>query len=175
MDKLFYYSKSAHKRAGKGVNEFVSNYNDYNELNSVKDWRKMLSNFYESEFIYEDKTYYTVEHAFQAKKIELVDKDKSYWFCKESMNDIGCNKSGLVARKNRKLAILDVTNLTIWNEIKHHIMEEILLCKFTQNVMLLNVLLLTKHAILLHGTRGTPITRQYELENVRDIIQKNTK
>jgi ribA/ribD-fused uncharacterized protein len=173
MDKLFYYSKSAHKRAGKGVNEFVSNYSDYDDLNIFTDWRKMLSNFYESEFIYEDKTYYTVEHAFQAKKIELVDKDKAYWFCKESMNDIGCNKNGLIARKNRKLVILNGGALAVWNEIKHNIMEEILLCKFTQNTMLQNVLLLTNNAILLHGTRGIPISRQYELENVRDIIRNH--
>ena len=32
-DKLFYYSKSANKQVGKGVNEFVSNYNEYNEFN----------------------------------------------------------------------------------------------------------------------------------------------
>jgi len=66
-DKLFYYSKSANKQVGKGVNEFVSNYNDYNELNKIKDWRKMLSNFYVAEFTYNGKTYYTAEHAFQAK------------------------------------------------------------------------------------------------------------
>ena len=58
-DKLFYYSKSANKQAGKGVNEFVSNYNDYNELNKIKDWRKMLSNFYVAEFTYNGKTYST--------------------------------------------------------------------------------------------------------------------
>jgi predicted NAD-dependent protein-ADP-ribosyltransferase YbiA (DUF1768 family) len=67
-DKLFYYSKSANKQAGKGVNEFVSNYNEYDKLNKIKDWRKMLSNFYVANFTYNAKTYYTVEHAFQAKK-----------------------------------------------------------------------------------------------------------
>jgi len=119
-DKLFYYSKSANKQVGKGVNEFVSNYNDYNELNKIKDWRKMLSNFYVAEFTYNGKTYYTAEHAFQAK---------------------------------------------------NNIMKEILLCKFTQNIELGNVLLLTKHAILLHGAKGIPISRQYDLEEVRNYLQ----
>ena len=105
MDKLFYYSKSANKTAGKGVNEYVLNYKIYEEINKIKDWRKILSNFYYHEFVYQDKTYNSVEHAFQAKKIEIVDKEKAYWFCKNSGNIIGIS-DGLIARKNRKIIIL---------------------------------------------------------------------
>jgi ribA/ribD-fused uncharacterized protein len=170
-DKLFYYSKSANKQAGKGVNEFVSNYNDYNELNKIKDWRKMLSNFYVAEFTYNGNTYYTAEHAFQAKKIELVDSAKAYLFCIESGDIIGTTNDGNIARKNRKLVILDDERIKIWNEIKHNIMKEILICKFTQNKELGNVLLLTKKAILLHGAKGIPISRQYDLEEVRNSLE----
>ena len=170
-DKLFYYSKSANKQVGKGVNEFVSNYNEYDELNKIKDWRKMLSNFYVAEFNYNGNTYYTAEHAFQAKKIELVDSAKAYFFCIESGNIIGTTKDGNIARKNRKLVILDDESIKIWNEIKHNIMKEILICKFTQNNELSNVLLLTKKAILLHGAKGIPISRQYDLEEVRNYLQ----
>jgi len=172
-DKLFYYSKSANKKAGKGSNEFVSNYNDYDELNKINNWRKMLSNFYVEKFTYDGKTYYTAEHAFQAKKIELVDVNKAYLFCIESKNIIGSTKDGNIARKNRKLVILNNANIQKWNEIKHTIMKEILICKFTQNDALKNVLLLTKNAILLHGTRGIPISRQYDLEDIREDIRKN--
>jgi ribA/ribD-fused uncharacterized protein len=170
-DKLFYYSKSANKQAGKGVNEFVSNYNEYDELNKIKDWRKMLSNFYVAEFTYNGNTYYTAEHAFQAKKIELVDSAKAYLFCIESGNIIGTTNDGNIARKNRKLVILDDERIKIWNEIKHNIMKEILICKFTQNKELGNVLLLTKKAILLHGAKGIPISRQYDLEEVRNSLE----
>jgi ribA/ribD-fused uncharacterized protein len=170
-DKLFYYSKSANKQAGKGVNEFVSNYNEYDELNKIKDWRKMLSNFYVAEFNYNGNTYYTAEHAFQAKKIELVDSAKAYFFCIESGNIIGTTKDGNIARKNRKLVILDDESIKIWNKIKHNIMKEILICKFTQNKELGNVLLLTKKAILLHGAKGIPISRQYDLEEVRNSLE----
>ena len=48
MDQLFYYSKSADKPAGKGTNEIAVDYNIYKELNKIKDWRKILSNFYVS-------------------------------------------------------------------------------------------------------------------------------
>ena len=170
-DKLFYYSKSANKQAGKGVNEFVSNYNEYDELNKIKDWRKMLSNFYVAEFNYNGNTYYTAEHAFQAKKIELVDSAKAYFFCIESGNIIGTTNDGNIARKNRKLVILDDESIKIWNKIKHNIMKEILICKFTQNNELGNVLLLTKKAILLHGAKGIPISRQYDLEEVRNSLE----
>jgi ribA/ribD-fused uncharacterized protein len=170
-DKLFYYSKSANKQAGKGVNEFVSNYNEYDELNKIKDWRKMLSNFYVAEFTYNGNTYYTAEHAFQAKKIELVDSAKANLFCIESGNIIGTTKDGNIARKNRKLVILDDERIKIWDEIKHNVMKEILICKFTQNKELGNVLLLTKKAILLHGAKGIPISRQYDLEEVRNSLE----
>ena len=170
-DKLFYYSKSANKQAGKGVNEFVSNYNEYDELNKIKDWRKMLSNFYVADFTYNGKTYYTAEHAFHAKKIELMDAAKANLFCIESGDIIGTTKDGNIARKNRKLVILDYERIKIWDEIKHNVMKEILICKFTQNNELGNVLLLTKKAILLHGAKGIPISRQYDLEEVRNYLE----
>ena len=145
-------------------------YTIYNELNKIKDWRKILSNFYVSEFTYDNKIYNSVEHAFQAKKIELVNKDKAYWFCKNSNHMIGSG-DGLIARKNRKLVILNNEDLEKWNNIKHKVMEDILLAKFTQIPIAKQVLLLTQTAILLHGTKGIPITRQYDLENVRNKIK----
>jgi predicted NAD-dependent protein-ADP-ribosyltransferase YbiA (DUF1768 family) len=170
MDQLFYYSKSADKPAGKGTNEIAVDNNIYKELNKIKDWRKILSNFYISEFTYNNKIYNSVEHAFQAKKIELVNKDKAYLFCKNSGDVIGIG-DGLTARKNRKLVILTSEDLQKWDDIKYKIMEDILLAKFTQVPIAKQVLLLTQTAILLHGTRGTPIARQYELENVRNKIK----
>ena len=170
MDALFYYSKSADKLAGKGANEKVLDYKMYDELNTIKDWRKILSNFYVHEFVYEDKTYNSVEHVFQAKKIEIVDKEKAYWFCKNSGHDIGMG-DGLVARKNRKLIILKPEELSIWNNIKCQVMYEIVLAKFTQVSIAKKVLLLTHNAILLHGARGIPICRQIELEQVRNELK----
>ena len=169
MDKLFYYSKSANKLAGKGTNEYASNYDLYKELNKIKDWRKILSNFYCDEFVYDDKTYNSVEHAFQAKKIEIVDKDKAYLFCKNSGNIIGIS-DGLVARKNRKIVVLSEEALNTWNKTKDKIMYEILLAKFTQIPIANKVLILTLNAELHHGTRGIPIERQLNMEKVRKYI-----
>ena len=131
---------------------------------------KFKSNFYVCEFTYENKTFNSVEHEFQSKKIELVDNEKAYWFCKNSRHMISIG-DGLILRKNRKLVILNNDNLKNWNNKKHKVMEEILLAKFTQISIAKQVLLLTKNAILMHGTRGIPITRQYDLENIRNKIK----
>ena len=155
MDQLFYYIKSADKLVEKGTNEIEVDYNIYKELNKIKDWQKILSNFYVGEFAYDDKIYNSVEHAFQAKKIELVDKDKAYWFCKNSGHVIGIGL-GLTARKNRKLVILTSDDLQRWDDIKHKVMEDILFAKFTQVPIGKQVLVLTQNAILLHGTKGIP-------------------
>lgn len=170
-DTLFFFSKSADKLAGKGSNETVNSPKDYDELNKIKDWRKILSNLYFSPFTYDGKTYNSVEHAFQAKKIELVDTEKAYWFTVDSNHKIGLG-DGLVARKNRKLVILSHNDLLKWDSIKRDILKDILYQKFTQVDLAKEVLIKTKDAILLHGTRGIPIERQYGLEEIREEIKK---
>ena len=142
----------------------------YDELNKIHDWRRILSNLYYHEFIYDDKIYNSVEHAFQSKKIELVDKDKAYWFCKDS-GHIGTSKDGSIARENRKILVLTSKELNKWNDMKDKIMYDILLAKFTQIPIAKQVLLLTHDAILLHGTRMIPISRQYNLEKIRDELK----
>jgi predicted NAD-dependent protein-ADP-ribosyltransferase YbiA (DUF1768 family) len=77
-DKLYFYSKSCDMLPGKGANESVGSL--YSDLAQIKDWRKILSNFHLCPFTYERHKYNTIEHVFQAKKIELADKEKAYWF-----------------------------------------------------------------------------------------------
>ena len=61
-DKLLFYSKSADKATGKGSNEIVQDASLYTQLNDIKDWRKMLSNFHMCVFKYDGYTYNTIEH-----------------------------------------------------------------------------------------------------------------
>jgi predicted NAD-dependent protein-ADP-ribosyltransferase YbiA (DUF1768 family) len=171
-DELFYFSKSPNKPAGKGEYERVQNYDDYAELNKINNWRRLLSNYDCNEFIYENKVYNTVEHAFQAKKIELVDTDKAFLFTKNSFHPIGMGE-GLFARKNRKIAILSPEQVMYWDDIKQDIMEDILLAKFTQIPIAKQALLLTRDAALLHGTKYIPVCRQCDLEKIRDMLKNN--
>ncbi|KAG2373525.1 hypothetical protein C9374_011988 [Naegleria lovaniensis] len=170
---LFYYSKSADKPPGKGANESLGNKNkDYfSELSRLKDWRKVLSNFHIGPFQYHGKTYRTAEHCFQSQKIALVSKTLADTFAMESKSKLS-QGDGEEARKQRKVAILDESQLKQWNQMKHSVMEELLYCKFSQNEQAKKVLLATRDAELWHGARGMPKSRQYDLEKARARIVK---
>ena len=165
-DKLCYYSKSADVKVGKGKNEFVSNFEMYNELDKIPNWRRILSNFYVEPFVFEGKTFNSVEHAFQGYKISLVDKEKSEYFTLESNHPIG-KGDGSVAQKNRKLVIFNAEQLSHWNTIKHKIMTEITRQRIIQSKTYRKVLLLTNNAELWHIMPRKGIIRNVYLEELR--------
>jgi len=168
-DTLFFFSKSADKPAGKGKNEHLSNPLEYTVLNHISQWRKILSNFYVAPFRWNNRTWNSVEHAFQSRKIALVDPVRAEWFTLESGHALG-KGDGLAARKERKMVLLDDEQLRKWNNMKSKVMENILYAKFSQVELARRVLLATGNAVLLHGARG-PAERQVELENVRRQLQ----
>jgi predicted NAD-dependent protein-ADP-ribosyltransferase YbiA (DUF1768 family) len=168
-DKLCYYSKSIDAKVGKGKNEFVSNFVIYNELDKIKNWRQILSNFYVEPFIFEGKTFNSVEHAFQGYKIALVDKEKGEYFTLESNHPIG-KGDGSVAQKNRKLVLLNAEQLAYWNTIKYKIMIQITHQRIIQSTTYRNVLLLTKNAELWHVMSRKGIVRNAYLEELRKLF-----
>jgi predicted NAD-dependent protein-ADP-ribosyltransferase YbiA (DUF1768 family) len=166
-DKLFYFSKSRDVLPGKGLNEIVENHLIYNDLAKIKDWRKILSNFHIFPFIYEGYTYNTIEHAFQAKKINIVDNNKALLFTIDSGHDIGLG-DGLIARKNRKICKLNKEQLQLWDNIKNDIMNKITIEKYKVCKEACIVLINTKNAQLWHiVSRSKPFRVEY-LENIRD-------
>jgi len=169
MDKLCFYSGSADVCAGRGVHEYVKDVSNYRELNKIKHWRKILSNFYVSPFLYENKEWNTVEHAFQSKKIALQSMEKADWFHKHSGHAIG-QGDGFIARKNRKIMILSPENLERWDFMKKDILEKILLAKFSQDKLCKKTLISTLDAELWHSVHSDPV-RQFELENVRTYFK----
>ena len=60
---------SADLPPGQGVHEWVADAARYAVLAGVRHWRRMLSNFWPADFTLDERTYRTVEHAFQAAKI----------------------------------------------------------------------------------------------------------
>jgi predicted NAD-dependent protein-ADP-ribosyltransferase YbiA (DUF1768 family) len=165
MDQIFFHYKSKDVNVGYGVNEIVANPNIYSELNQISNWRRVLSNLYESKFTFDGLTFSSVEHAFQYSKINLFNKNIAFKFALESNDKISIG-DGVIARKNRKIIILNKSEIEKWNKIKSKILEEILLQKFIQNPYAKKILLLTLDANLTHAIRTKPI-RQIELENVR--------
>jgi predicted NAD-dependent protein-ADP-ribosyltransferase YbiA (DUF1768 family) len=163
-DKLFFYSKSASVRPGKGVNEVVLDALLYNALGD--DFRKVLSNFHMCPFKYNGHTYNTIEHVFQAEKIALVHRDSAYHFTIESGHEIGIG-DGTMAQKARKLIKLDATQLGEWNRIKNSVMVAAASAKYEQCEEAHLVLQATLGAQLWHVVpRGQPV-RFSHLEDIR--------
>jgi len=167
QDKLCYYSKSKDAVVGKGKNEFVNDSSMYDDLNKICNWRRILSNFYVEPFIYEGKTYNTVEHAFQAHKIALVDESIAYYFTIDSNHPIGLG-DGYIAQKNRKIIILNKKHLELWNVIKDDIMKNITQQRILQSETYKKVLQLTQNAELWHVMVRKGIIRNKYLEDLRD-------
>ena len=168
-DKLYFFSKSKDVPPGKGTNEIVADESLYNDL--PKDWRKMLSNFHVAPFKYDGYTWNTIEHVFQAKKIALVDPEKSLWFTLESDHEIG-KGDGNVARKNRKLVVLNKSDLAKWATMRNTIMHEAAFEKYKQHKDLARVLLATNCAELWHIVMRSKPERFVHLEEIRSSIFK---
>jgi ribA/ribD-fused uncharacterized protein len=171
-DRLYFYSGSADKPPGHGAHERVADEARYAALSGVSHWRRMLSNFWPAEFTLGERTYRTVEHAFQAAKIALVDPALAERFALESGTELA-HGDGATARRHRKLVLLDDAQLRQWDGHKHAVMRDAMLAKFSGHEPLRMVLLATLPAELWHGTgRGQPPARIHDLETIGAALRR---
>ena len=107
---------------------------------------------------------------FQSQKIKLVSNEIAYNFTIDSEHIIG-QCSGEIARKNRKVVILNKEQLGVWNENKDMIMKDICHKKYMECDIYKSVLDLTMDAELWHIVVRSkyPLHTKY-LEEIRDII-----
>nr|QBK87442.1 MAG: protein of unknown function DUF1768 [Marseillevirus LCMAC201] len=83
-----FYSKSADKYPGTGTGENLTGPKDtYKKLSNIKDWRKMLSNFYIAPMKINDLTWNSVEHYFHAMKFMNSHPEFAKTFSAESNTD----------------------------------------------------------------------------------------
>lgn len=169
-DRLYFYSKSADKPPGKGVNEFVNDPQKYKRLANILNWRKMLSNFWVAPFTIDEIKWNTVEHYYQAQKL-LIGGAYNLFKNLQFDGELG-QGNGWVAQRHRKAVILSSKQLQQWNDIKDDILYDALYAKFSQNINLYHLLLATNDAELWHGTRGVPKTEQFLLQKVRRILKE---
>ena len=170
-DKLCYYSKSRHAPVGLGANEYIKDPSLYRSLNTIENWRRILSNFYCEPFTYKDKQYNSVEHVFQSYKIALVSPEKAHYFSIDSYHEIG-QGDGALAQKNRKLVVLNKQQLEHWDTIKHELMTDITLQRILQSDTYKKVLFATQNAQLWHVISRKGIVRNQYLEDLRDNLKK---
>lgn len=175
-DKLFYYSKSAHKEPGKGVNENISNVSLYTELSKIKDWRKVLSNFSMMAFTLDGYRWSSVEHYYQGNKftgefrLQFTCESKSEIAGSPEMAKAAGGKKGLFKGKIIRPSHIS-SNFTEFKKHKDAIMYRAMYAKFEQNHEAQKVLLNTGTAELWHGTRGVPPERVNILEQVRNDLK----
>ena len=172
-DKFQIWSRSANKEPGKGVGEYVKYISTYRELRKIKNWRKMLTNFYLSPFELDDNIWISVEHYCEASKFRDFDNETNYNFYKTFTINGGKSWSTDVF-KNIKVP----NNVSVRQDFTKEgtlkkAMVIALFSKFTQNDELKNVLLNTKDAELWQfNGRGYNPDYLYHLMVVRDCIRK---
>jgi len=196
-DKFVFYSKSADALPGRGSNEEKNTIETYSDLRKIKDWRKMLSNFYVSEFFIDDNYWNSVEHFFHALKFrnnKIPSKEYEFYktftltsnspWCKNPFLAKQAGKAGRVSPITGKIFDKKIGDTKIPKDIKMRddfyeakisskLQKLAFFAKFTQNLDLKNVLLSTKEAELWHYIgRGGGIIHMKELTIARDCIKK---
>lgn len=186
-DRLFFHSRSAVAVPGKGVNERLEYPTQtYSTLVANPHWRRALSNFWVSPFLYIDgHRYNTVEHCFQAQKLRIpygphrsagpprsFELTAAFELTLESLSQPS-QGDGAAARALRKAVLLSQHELAYWDTQKEEVMAQAQFAKFSQCTTLRAVLLGTGEAELWHSAgRGQKPARMMSLERVRAALQQ---
>ena len=178
-DKLYFYSKSAIAKPGKGTNEYVADPSKYAELSTIPDFRQQLSNFdikpfkWTGEGVLEspfpaDTEWNTIEHAYQASKFKTTNHgDLANEFTLTSGSDLGKGDGSLAQKNRKKIVIKDIQK---WNDISDKVMEDIARAKYSQNQDRLKMLKATNHAELWHSVPRSSAIRFMHLEKIRENL-----
>ena len=184
MPDIFqFYAGSADAPApGKGAGESLESPADtYKELKAIKGWRKILSNFAGTPFVWKGKRWNTVEHAFQASKFETLAPELFDSFSLSSGSELG-KAGGDAARSERKALVFTSAQKAEWDSKSASVLRELWGAKFSQSEEARRVLLLTGNAQLWHAAHRIPKVRWEELEAIREklretpaVVQRNAE
>ena len=197
-DKFIFWSRSSDKDPGKGKGEYINikNINLYKDLKKTKDWRKMLSNSYLSEFELDGHKWASVEHFYHAMKFRDLENKNNYNYYLTFTLDSNSpwskdpakaiiagqagefNLDGIIPTKK-------IDNVTLPKNVKMRRDFELkkidkkaltiaFFAKFSQNEELKNVLLNTKNAELWLYRRGKEMEPKFldHLMRIRSCINK---
>ena len=171
-DKLVFFFKSEDDLPGKGVKEHINIITKYEKLSQIKDWRKMLSDFYIHPFIVDEEEWLTVDHFVHACKFRKLQDPNYYKYYKTFTSNGGeiwskdptlawfAGQAGKKTREGNKYNSAKLYNKVPQNidprpdftsrNIDKKAMTIARFAKFSQNKELKNVLLETNDADLFH-------------------------
>jgi predicted NAD-dependent protein-ADP-ribosyltransferase YbiA (DUF1768 family) len=183
---LQYYIKSNNKPLpGKGNGEKINkeNIKKYSSLATIPEWRRKLSNEFDSEFTLDGHQWKSVEHYYQACKFKNTNKEFYLQFSLDSDSNISkevelAKAAGSKTGKYKK-DLLRSREITIdpdfYNGLNNKCLEEALYAKFSQDKDLNNMLKDTNDAKLLIYKKGSEPELDNKLMIVRNKLQRESK
>jgi predicted NAD-dependent protein-ADP-ribosyltransferase YbiA (DUF1768 family) len=177
-----FFSNSVDAKPGKGSGEKIPEeaVSDFAELNSIKDWRKKLSNFWVAPFVLDNHRWASVEHYYQGSKFKKKHPEFYLQFSLDSGTE-ELSKNPAMAKgaggksgkfKGELIRPKEVTLESLSKEREKVEMENALLAKFGQNEDLKNLLLNTKNAALAHYKKSSEPVLQEPLMIVRENLKE---
>lgn len=195
-----FYSKSANKKPGRGKGEIIPDERlvEFNQLAKIKDWRKVLSNFYmkpkrdgevDPLFELDGLKWASVEHYYHANKFKKNHPDYYRLFSIDSGSQImddpkkakgAGGKTGKVAGKKFRPKNVVMDEDFFDDNNNEVIMEKAQMAKYKQDDMSRQVLLETKDAKLVHyiasrksATERPPNIVFYDTMRIRHRLKRN--
>ena len=197
-----FYSKSADKSPGKGTGEKIpaDKLLEFSELAKIKNWRRILSNFYtkpkEKEkvqplFKLDGLKWASVEHYFHGNKFKKNNRDYYKLFSINSGSQImddpkkalgAGGKTGKVAGKKFRPRNIVIDEDFYDGNNRENVMERAQQAKYEQDELSKKVLLATKTAKLIHyvasrkpkDQRPPPVVF-YDTMRIRNKLKKLNK
>ena len=165
----FYFKSADGPKPGKGTGEKLGpeGPQEYIDLSSIPKWRKKLSNFWEQEFILDNKKWLTVEHYYQGSKYKRNNPDHYNLFSLNSNSEVA--RDPKKARELGSKKKISVDN-DFFNGRHEKVLEDGMRAKFTQNKDLNNLLKITKRAKLQLFIKGSQPIVYNSLMKIRSEI-----
>jgi len=183
---MFHSMSNSTPRPGKGSGEHIPDTIafEYNKLNNIQDWRKMLDDTWAAPFTVDNLRWKSVEHYYLGSQFKkgFPDFYKKFSLDSESeiSKDIGLARiAGSKTGKSKenvlreKHIVIDADFYEV-NENPRHKTERLVarIAKFNQNPDIKQMLLETKHAKLIHFVRGREPEIDTDLMNLRRDLRQ---
>lgn len=180
-----FYSKSKDVKPGFGAGEYLnpSDESTYEELGKIKDWRKILSNFYMDDKSFKLDGYHwnSVEHYYHANKFIRNNPEFYKIFSVESGTDISKDpgmakaaggKTGKYKGKQIRPKNIVMDDGFFDNDHAKHVMQQGQFAKYSQLELARKTLLATGDADLYHHVRGIKPIKFEDTMSIREQLRK---
>jgi predicted NAD-dependent protein-ADP-ribosyltransferase YbiA (DUF1768 family) len=178
-----FYSKSRDLKPGKGAGEKIDKKEvmKFAELAGIKNWRKVLSNFFEGEFTLDGKRWKSVEHFYHASKFKKNNPEFYATFSLDSDTELSKSpamakgaggKTGKFKGKQLRSKKIKLDEDFFSSKENERAMYRGQMAKYKQVDEAKRVLMATKDAKLQHFVRGQSPIVFYDSMTIREVLGK---